>query len=122
MHPFLAGMTGRNGISQDPPRTVSPPLDPRPLDGQLANFETSGSPSDSIPARTAAAPVPAKGPDESGRPWGLIAALVGSVAGMLYFGWSAFDYRLRYQKLLRQLIEAGQIPVTLGTLTDAMEV
>ena len=41
---------------------------------------------------------------------------------MLYFGWSAFDYRLRYQKLLRQLIEAGQIPVTLGTLTDAMEV
>jgi hypothetical protein len=37
-----------------------------------------------------------------------LAALFGSLGGMLYFGWVAWDYRVRYRTLLERLIQTGR--------------
>jgi len=92
------------------PRELTPPPDTRPLPEQLAVFNEEPD------AR--ASRVPAEKDDaessepRSSKPWLpltlALAGLFGSVGGMLYLGWVAWDYRRRYGALLRQMIEAGQ--------------
>jgi hypothetical protein len=49
---------------------------------------------------------------EGDKPWLpftlALAGLFGSLGGMLYFGWVAWDYRVRYRTLLERLIQTGR--------------
>ncbi|HUT88421.1 MAG TPA: hypothetical protein VMY37_02900 [Thermoguttaceae bacterium] len=40
-----------------------------------------------------------------------LAGMFGSLGGMFYVGWVAWDYRRQYQALLARVIEAGGLPV-----------
>ena len=52
---------------------------------------------------------------EARKPWlplsMALAGLFGSLGGMFYVGWVAWDYRRQYQALLARVIEAGGLPV-----------
>jgi hypothetical protein len=44
----------------------------------------------------------------------VVSGLVSSLAAAFYLAWVAWDYRSRYQKLVGQLVELGQVPATLA--------
>jgi hypothetical protein len=48
---------------------------------------------------------------EPAKPWLpltlAMAGMFGSLGGLLYFGWIAWDYRIRYRSLLERVIEMG---------------
>ncbi|HIQ23167.1 MAG TPA: hypothetical protein EYH34_18235 [Planctomycetes bacterium] len=83
--PALFGLEG--GVGEDP-------------------SEPEGGPSAQPPGES--------GGKEPSKPWLpltlALAGFCGSAAGMFYFGWMAFDYRIRYRRLLQKWLEAGEDP------------
>ncbi len=81
--------------------------------------EPEGGPSAKKVARADAQVNPAP----SKKPWpALMLALVvavGSTSGMCYFGWIAFGYRSRYQKLLAEMLQSGGAAAMLGRVQDS---
>lgn len=91
------------------PRQLDLAPDPRPLSGQPASFvqpapevQHRASPSSATKAQVETIPPLA---------WTVtVGALMAAVGGMLYLGWLAWDYRMRYRTLLARMIDRGLSP------------
>jgi hypothetical protein len=96
------------------PRKLNPPDDSHELagfDGQAAAFVSR----EQVKPKADAA---SEGPEDAGatgppKPpsvlvFALAGGMFGSMGGLLYVGWIAWDYRRQYQGLLARVIEAGQ--------------
>ncbi|RMF88306.1 MAG: hypothetical protein D6741_19405 [Planctomycetota bacterium] len=84
---------------------------------------SSTSPSDTQPSLGTESPetrtpepnnVETSGTDASPRPWLpltlALSGMVAAVAGMLYTGWLAFEYRRKYLALLRETLTGDESP------------
>lgn len=93
---------------QGVPRTLPANSGGKPLKEQPANYleqSVTGQNADGLPP---AAADTAPNDDPPWMPLTLaVAGMFGSMGGMLYLGWIAWDYRRRYRGLLERLIEAG---------------
>jgi len=121
-------MTGGNRFdfrASEIPATLAPPVDTRPLTdlGEKAAAFVSQQPAEPEPVDRQ------EGQEEEGtaqkegeseeveprKPWlplsMALAGMFGSLGGMFYVGWVAWDYRRQYHALLARVIEAGGLPV-----------